>query len=137
MYAEFDNSLVTGNEMIDGQHKELIGKINKLVDCCEQGGGKLEAIKMLDYLSDYTEFHFEDEESLMERIHYPKLDIQRRAHSAFIERLVGINLSELDDMDDNQQEYLLELMAFLQNWLINHILKADKLIGEYQRKLEG
>ena len=26
MYAEFDESLVTGNEMIDGQHKELIGK---------------------------------------------------------------------------------------------------------------
>ena len=50
MYAEFDESLVTGNEMIDGQHKELIGKINKLVDCCEQSGGKLEAIKMLDYL---------------------------------------------------------------------------------------
>ena len=43
MYAEFDESLVTGNEMIDGQHKELIEKINKLMDCCEQGGGKLEA----------------------------------------------------------------------------------------------
>ena len=36
MYAEFDESLVTGNEMIDGQHKELIDKINKLVACCEQ-----------------------------------------------------------------------------------------------------
>ena len=45
MRAEFDDSLVTGNEMIDGQHKELIDKINKLVACCEQGGGKLEAIK--------------------------------------------------------------------------------------------
>ncbi len=26
MRAEFDETLVTGNEMIDGQHKELIGK---------------------------------------------------------------------------------------------------------------
>ena len=36
----------------------------------------------------------------MEQIKYPSLDIQRRAHSAFVERLVGINLTELDDMDD-------------------------------------
>ena len=31
MRAEFDESLVTGNEMIDTQHKELIDKINKLI----------------------------------------------------------------------------------------------------------
>ena len=30
MYAEFDISLVTGNEEIDEQHKEWIEKINKL-----------------------------------------------------------------------------------------------------------
>ena len=35
MRAEFDETLVTGNEMIDSQHKELIGKINKLLDSCE------------------------------------------------------------------------------------------------------
>ena len=28
MRAEFDETLVTGNDMIDSQHKELIGKIN-------------------------------------------------------------------------------------------------------------
>ena len=30
-YLEFDNSLVTGNEVIDGQHKEWIDRINKLL----------------------------------------------------------------------------------------------------------
>ena len=30
MRAEFDESLVTGNEMIDSQHKELIDKINEI-----------------------------------------------------------------------------------------------------------
>ena len=34
MYAEFDDSLVTGNDMIDTQHKELIGKINDLLRSC-------------------------------------------------------------------------------------------------------
>ena len=40
MKVEFDNSLVTGNDMIDGQHKELIGKIDKLLECCEAHGAQ-------------------------------------------------------------------------------------------------
>lgn len=34
--VEFDESLVTGNEMIDEQHKELIGKIQDLLRSCEK-----------------------------------------------------------------------------------------------------
>ena len=61
MRAEFDDSLVTGNDMIDSQHKELIDKINKLLESCESGKDKLVAIKTLDYLADYTDFHFSAE----------------------------------------------------------------------------
>ena len=59
MRAEFDDSLVTGNEMIDTQHRELIDKINKLLDSCETSKDKVVAVKTLDYLADYTEFHLE------------------------------------------------------------------------------
>ena len=59
MRAEFDETLVTGNEMIDSQHKELIDKINKLLDSCENGNDKLAAVKTLDYLSDYTDFRYD------------------------------------------------------------------------------
>ena len=51
MRAEFDESLVTGNEMIDTQHKELIDKINKLLDSCETSKEKVVAVKTLDYLA--------------------------------------------------------------------------------------
>ena len=57
MRAEFDESLVTGNEMIDTQHKELIDKINKLLDSCETIKEKVVAVNTLDYLADYSEFH--------------------------------------------------------------------------------
>ena len=67
MRAEFDETLVTGNEMIDGQHKELIERINQLLESCEDGQGKVKAIKMLDYLLDYTEFHFSAEEKITGR----------------------------------------------------------------------
>ena len=35
MYAELTDNLLTGNKMIDGQHKELIDKINDLLKACE------------------------------------------------------------------------------------------------------
>ena len=41
--VEFDESLVTGNEMIDEQHKELIGKIQDLLRSCEKGSKKAKA----------------------------------------------------------------------------------------------
>ena len=86
---------------------------------------------LLVELKDYTEFHFRDEENLMERIHYPEISAQKRAHTAFVERLVEVDLTDLDEMDDNQQEYLIDLINFLSGWLINHILGSDKKIGEY------
>ena len=83
MRAEFDETLVTGNEMIDGQHKELIERINQLLESCEDGQGKVKAIKMLDYLLDYTEFHFSAEEKLQEEIQYPGIEEHKVKHAEF------------------------------------------------------
>ena len=80
MRAEFDESLVTGNEMIDTQHKELIDKINKLLDSCETSKEKVVAVKTLDYLADYTEFHFGEEEKLQESINYPAIAEHKKEH---------------------------------------------------------
>ena len=65
----------------------------------------------------------------MEKINYPDIEAQRRAHNTFIERLVDINFEELEELDQHQQEYLQNILDFLAKWLINHILKMDKLIG--------
>ena len=54
----FDDNLVTGNETIDTQHKELIDRIQNFVTACQNGDSKVKAIKMLDYLDEYTDFHF-------------------------------------------------------------------------------
>ena len=56
--------------MIDGQHKELIDKINDLFEgpCAEREPhpSRRRAAQMLNYLADYTEFHFGEEEKLQE-----------------------------------------------------------------------
>ena len=61
----------------------------------------------------------------MKKIGYEGLAQQQLLHEKFIETLENVNL---DQVDDNQEAYLYEVLNFLQNWLINHILKVDKLI---------
>ena len=53
----FDDNLITGNKTIDEQHKELIDRIQQFVSACESEDARVKAIKMLDYLDEYTEFH--------------------------------------------------------------------------------
>ena len=80
---------------------------------------------ILEELKDYTIYHFQDEEKYMLSIGYSGIEAQKCAHQVFVDRLNEINL---DEVDENQQEYLEELVGFLRGWLINHILKMDKLI---------
>ena len=82
---------------------------------------------ILDELKEYTRVHFADEENYMREIGYEGLAKQEILHQNFIDKLMEL---DLDDVDDNQEAYLYDFLEFLQNWLINHILKVDKLIPQ-------
>lgn len=133
----FTEKYKTGIALVDEEHNrlfELIRETNDVIQAQFLHDKYDEIMRLLTGLREYTEVHFHDEEALMERIGYPKLEMQRRAHAAFVARLVEIDLSQLDEMDDNQEEYLNELIQFLLGWLANHILGADKQIGAFMRE---
>lgn len=133
----FTSKYRTGITLIDDEHRrlfEIIKETNDLIHEEFLHDKYDEIVRLITELRDYTEFHFSDEEALMTHIQYPGLNAQKRAHSAFIERLVEIDLNDLDEMDDHQQEYLLDLIQFLLDWLTNHILACDQKIGEYMRE---
>ena len=126
----FTDKFKTGISMVDEEHKmlfDIIGKIHKAIDV-KLVHDKFDLIlDILDELKEYTRIHFADEENYMREIGYEGLAQQEILHQKFIETLNDVNL---DDVDDNQEEYLYEVLNFLQNWLINHILKVDKLIPQ-------
>ena len=131
MYAEFDDTLVTGNEMIDSQHKELIGKINDLLRSCENHGNRTAAVKMLNYLADYTEFHVKAEEELQESIGYPGIKEHKGKHEE-LRRTV----SELHDMLEEQEgptDAFVEVVnKNVTEWLYYHIKGFDRSVAEYK-----
>lgn len=133
----FTDAYKTGIELVDDEHRrlfEIIKETNDLIHEELLHDKYDEIVRLLTELKNYTEFHFHDEEVLMERIQYPGLDAQKRAHSAFVDKLVDIDLSDLDDIDNNQQTYLNDLVQFLLTWLVNHIKGMDKKIAVYMQE---
>ena len=124
----FTEEYYTGIEIIDEEHAELFRIIRRANDLITEEllhDKYDEIMSVLDELRNYTVKHFADEEEYMASINYEGLDIQKKTHEMFVDKLNDINL---DDLDDNQQQYLIELVDFLLMWLVNHILKMDKKI---------
>ena len=121
---------------MDKEHQrlfEIIGEVNALIGNDLLHDKYDEIVRLLDELREYTKFHFEDEEAYMQKINSPMLEAQKRAHQAFVDKLMSIDLDKLEEIDDNQQEYLHELIEFLGGWLINHILKMDTQIEKTEQ----
>ena len=130
-FAEFDDALITGDDMIDSQHKELFDKINALLHSCEEKDNKVGAVKMLDYLSDYTDFHFNAEEKLQEEMGYPGLTEHKQKHEEL--RQVVAELHEmLEEMEGPTDAFVEQLQKNVVKWLYGHIKSFDRSVVEYK-----
>ena len=75
---QWTNDLSAGVEQIDSQHKELIARINTLLDAMKQGRGRTEVGQTVSFLSDYVATHFGEEEKYMTSFCYPSSTGTRR-----------------------------------------------------------
>lgn len=130
MFVEFDESLVTGNETIDAQHKEWIGKIDELLISCETGDGKLKAIKTLEYMADYAIFHFGEEEKLQEEVNYPGLEEHKVKHAEFKKAVDELH-EMLEDEEGPTAAFVEAVKKNVVDWVFNHIKSFDCSVATY------
>ncbi|MFR4983286.1 MAG: bacteriohemerythrin [Clostridium neonatale] len=127
---EMKDEFKTNIEIIDQQHEKLFEITNEAYMLLTNNF-KLdkydEIVGILESLKDYTQFHFETEEKYMESINYKRLFSHKIEHDSFINKLENLDLTHIDS---NQDVSIKELLQFLNDWLIDHILQNDKLIGE-------
>ena len=76
----WNEQLSVGVAIIDSQHKELIRIANLLLDGVARGDGRDAVDMVVKKLREYTVFHFNSEEGLMEDIRYPDRHVQAREH---------------------------------------------------------
>lgn len=132
MKIVFDDSLYTGNELIDNEHKELIQRANRLLDSCEKGTEKLTAVKTLDFLMDYTEVHFADEEKLQMETGYDRYEQHKEQHQLFKNSVDELR-QMLEEEEGPTDAFVAAVNKNVGQWLVNHIQGWDKAVAEFVR----
>lgn len=122
------NEYGTGVPSIDEQHQKLFEIANRIYDLLKNDlvTDKYNSIvEIINELKDYTHYHFEAEEKYMQSIGYAKFLSQKVAHNDFLEKMNEIDLTKIDN---GQNKYLIGILNFVSDWLVEHIIKEDKLI---------
>ena len=121
---------ITGNKTIDTQHKELIDRIQNFVIACQNGDSKVKAIKLLDYLNEYTDFHFKEEEALQEKAGYPEREKHYEKHEEFKKTIQELYeyLQEYEGPTDRFSELVQKNVI---DWLFGHIKTYDRSVAKF------
>ena len=127
MLIEWDASLSVGNEKIDKDHEVLVGIVNKLDDAINQAHGNDVISDILSELSDYIGYHFEHEEQIMRRHHYPASDEHVQEHSDLIKGLDTL----VYEFEASPTTVTADTLEFLKHWLIDHVRGCDMKLGSF------
>jgi hemerythrin len=112
---------------MDDQHKRLVEILNELNEGLVKGQGKDKLYSTLMGLIDYTKKHFADEEKLMEKSGYPKLDQHKKEHKELTQQVVDF----ARQYNAGEKGITIELMNFLRSWLVVHIQGKDAEYGRH------
>lgn len=123
-FVRWDEGLMaTGIAAIDAQHQELIQRLNALHRAHVLGTETDEVKKMLKFLGEYVQHHFQEEEKLMDERRCPLRGENRSAHARFLHQYQEmVSLYSLDP-DTDQMEA--EIKSMVARWLTTHICKVD------------
>jgi len=119
------DDLYTGNKLIDGDHRRLIGLVNALFEAMNSNQGNERISKAMHELIAYTGDHFGREDAEMKRIQY----VASLAHNAEHVKLLR-QLTDLGAMLDAGGNINIPAVSdFLNEWLREHILTMDKKLA--------
>ena len=129
--VEWDNTLSVGVKLIDEQHKGLIQRINGVLKAVEEKQEEREIAKTLNFLFDYTHFHFSTEVKHMELNDYPGLEDHKMRHEEFVDTLKNL---EKEFKEEGATKLLAgSVKTLLMSWLVEHVQNVDQEFGRFLR----
>lgn len=115
---------------IDAQHQVLFGLIDELWKAIVARSGRDDQLRLIGDLEDYAVQHFKEEELFMRSTGFPRLAEHKLAHETYVRRIA----SERASIISGSPTLSLDLLRFLQDWLVDHIQVLDR---EYARPYEA
>lgn len=129
-YIVWDDKFTINFKLIDDQHKTLVELINELHDAMSINKSKQVIATVLQKLVDYTVSHFSTEEKYMIKYNYRWYLAHKAEHRAFVEKVTSFQ----QKYNEGKTGLSTEIMSFLKDWLVNHILSTDKKLGTFLKE---
>lgn len=115
---EWTSALATGHDTIDAQHRELFQCLADLERAAAEDSTMFAAYT-LTRLKHYVRDHFTAEEALLKACGYPRYEEHVAEHARFRQRLAEFQVHSV------RTDITGEMVAFLYDWLSQHIARVD------------
>ena len=119
---EWDNKYSVGISIIDEEHKQLIGIINKAIAAKQHSNNSKEIIEILNEINNYALTHFADEEAYMIQFNYPDYEQHRKEHQGFSIETMAF----FDSVAKGDCQLASKILEHLKSWLVHHVQGTDK-----------
>ncbi|MTJ80453.1 MAG: bacteriohemerythrin [Telmatospirillum sp.] len=118
---------VVGVPALDSDHRMIVALLNQLFEAREEGQARDVVASILNVLVEYTLVHFANEERLMLAVGFPDHSLHCGKHEDFANKLHVLRRQ----YDCGHHGAVDELVEILKNWLVEHIVDEDTLIGSW------
>ena len=130
-YLSWHDEYSVNIQRLDTQHIHLFATANTLLNVIESGFAQDEIVAALDFLVDYTTYHFAEEEALLSRYHYPFEEAHAQRHKALLDQVTELK-SRMSMPKGINAQLVLE---FLHGWIVNHILIEDRKYSAFLNEM--
>lgn len=117
----WDEKYETGIDVIDFQHRILLERTNDLIDLVNKNEIEDNMFPILIFLEDYTHYHFDTEEQFFDSFDYINKEKHLEEHREFIKKIIEFK----EQYAKGTVKIDKDLLDYLLNWLISHILDTD------------
>jgi hemerythrin len=129
---EWSEALETGVSQIDREHRVLVDILNHAVLKLSANPHDPLFEQLTSDLVDYADYHFKNEEALIKQHGYDLTHADDASQHAEQHRGFAAQVAAMQrDTRLGQEPSRDALVAFLRNWLINHIMTIDKRLGQF------
>jgi hemerythrin len=112
------------DELIDKQHQILFSIFNRLHANLGSDENYHVFSSLVDDLVFYADYHFKLEEELMLEVGYQDIARHIQEHEYFSRKILQLQQSD----DPGTFGRTLELIGFLSEWLLHHVIEEDRKI---------
>lgn len=119
---QWNDTYVTQIGDIDTQHQRLFEILNEFFYAIRGHKNAQEILPIAQELEKYTQYHFDYEEKNLKKFDYAYLEQHIQQHDIFRSKVAEFKQALVEGKLENP----LEMLDFLTDWLVDHILIKDK-----------